>query len=138
YPEFARALERDSGLDVGFERRGTLAVGFSAYDRERLRERERDARQQGLAARALDGEEARALEPALSARIATALLFPDDHAIDPRRLMRALLAAALGRGVQVWDHCSVYRIVVRDSAVVAVEHARGRTPCSHAVLAAGA
>ena len=138
YPEFAREVERDSGLDVGFERRGTLAVGFSAYDLERLRERERDARAQGLAVRTLDGEEARALEPALSPRIAAALRFPDDHAIDPRRLSRALLAAALGRGVQMWDHCPVHRIVVRDSAVTAVEHARGRTECSHAVLAAGA
>src|SRR5262249_43083169 len=43
YPGFARAVERASGMAVGFERTPTLAVGFTAYDIDRLRERERDA-----------------------------------------------------------------------------------------------
>lgn len=70
---------------------GTLLVGLDTDD---LRDVERQAalvRSLGGRVEDLDSARVRELEPAISGRVLGGVLLPDDHSIDPRRVLAALL-----------------------------------------------
>jgi len=97
WPAFAAALQDASGLDVGYLTCGTLLV---AHDRDSAQalERERELREaMGLAAPRLLGSEARRREGALAPGVRLALDLADDHAVDPRAVVRALRAVLTER-----------------------------------------
>ncbi|GLY29624.1 glycine oxidase ThiO [Kineosporia sp. NBRC 101731] len=99
YPDFVRELELVSGLVTGYRRCGTLAVALTADDRARLAETRRLQAGLGLTVEALTGRRCRALEPTLDPGVSAGTLIPDDHQIDPRRLLEALRIAATTAGV---------------------------------------
>jgi glycine oxidase len=96
WPAFAEEL----GLDA-YRRCGTLVVARDADEAEAL-ERERALREQlGLRVERLRGSQARRLEPGLAPGVRAALDVPDDHAVDPRALIEALIAACGEAGVDL-------------------------------------
>ncbi len=99
WPAFAAALEDSSGLSAAYRACGTLVVARDADDAEAL-ERELALRERlGLPATRLLGSGARRAEPALAPGVRLALDVPDDHAVDPRALVAALVAACDRAGV---------------------------------------
>src|SRR3954468_4699934 len=95
WPSFAAAL----GLGDGYRTCGTLYVARDADEAEEL-ERERLLRAElGVPVARLRGSEARRLEPALAPGGRAALDVPDDHAVDTRALIAALVAACDRTGV---------------------------------------
>jgi glycine oxidase len=101
WPSFAAELERDSGIEVGLRRTGTLVV---ARDEDEARELERQlAFREALGLRAvrLRASEAREHEPALAPTVRLALHAPDDHSVDPRSVVAALRAACERAGVHL-------------------------------------
>jgi glycine oxidase len=104
WPSFAAELERDSGIDVGLRRTGTLVV---ARDEDEARELERRlAFREALGLRAvrMRASEAREHEPALAPTVRLALHAPDDHSVDPRNVLAALRAACERAGVRLREH----------------------------------
>ncbi|MGH2911686.1 MAG: glycine oxidase ThiO [Solirubrobacteraceae bacterium] len=104
WSDFAADLERASGIDVGLRNTGTLVV---ARDEDEARELERQLafRQSlGLRAARLRASEAREHEPALAPTVRLALHAPDDHSVDPRKVMEALLRACEQGGVEIREH----------------------------------
>jgi glycine oxidase len=98
YPAFVEELMEESGVDPGYRRFGTLLVARDRDEAEAL-ERELAFRQElGLPVRRLLARDARALEPALAPTLRLALDIPDDHAVDPRALSRALEQAFRAAG----------------------------------------
>ena len=98
---FVRELETATGHDVGYTACGTLLVARDE-DEARSLERELELRERfGLAATRLRPSAARRLEPALTPALRLALEIPDDHAVDPRRLTGALVAAVRSAGGEV-------------------------------------
>jgi glycine oxidase len=96
YPEFIERLRGASGVDPGYLACGTLFVARDRDEAEAL-ERELELRRGlGLEVTRLRASDARALEPGLAPTLRLALEVPGDHAIDPRRLTRAL-GIAIGR-----------------------------------------
>jgi glycine oxidase len=107
WPGFAAELLEASGIDVGLRRSGTLVV---ARDEDEARELERQlAFREGLGLRAvrMRPSEARAREPALAPSVRLALHAPDDHSVDPRRVVAALRGACERAGVQLREHTVV-------------------------------
>ena len=115
YPAFVRELIADSGVDPGYLACGTLLVARDADEAEAL-DRERALREElGLPVRRVLASEARRLEPALAPTLRLGLEIPDDHAIDPQALCRALVATGIeirrgevaevvpGRGARLTD-----------------------------------
>lgn len=92
YPAWVRRIEALSGVDVGYLESGALQLG------------PRDALEKALAWQHAAGlnaelvEAPRALEPGLRADLA--LRLPDDHQVDPPKLMRALAIAAARAGAK--------------------------------------
>ena len=110
WPDFAAELEQASGIDVGLRRTGTLVV---ARDEDEARELERQLafrESLGLRALRLRASEAREREPALAPTVRLALEAPDDHSVDPRRVVAALRRACELEGVPVCEHRQVHAL----------------------------
>ncbi|HEX4116463.1 MAG TPA: FAD-dependent oxidoreductase [Solirubrobacteraceae bacterium] len=110
WADFAAELEQTSGIDVGLRRTGTLVV---ARDEDEARELERQLAFRaslGLRALRLLASEAREREPALAPTVRLALEAPDDHSVDPRRVVSALRRACELEGVLVCEHRHVHAL----------------------------
>jgi glycine oxidase len=124
---FAAELERVSGIAVGLRRTGTLVV---ARDEDEARELERQLvfrESLGLRALRLLASEAREREPSLAPTVRLALEAPEDHSVDPRRVVAALRRACELEGVLVREHTPVHGLELDSGAtrVVGVRVARG-------------
>ncbi|MEX5235708.1 FAD-dependent oxidoreductase [Kocuria arenosa] len=93
YPGFVAALEQAAGGTVGHRATETLVCGVDAADRQALVDLRALQGRHGMTVEQLTLRAARALEPALSPRLSAAFRIPDDHQVDPRRLVAGLLAA---------------------------------------------
>jgi glycine oxidase len=137
WPDFAAELEETvaPGLagtaaadppSVGLRRSGTLLV---ARDHDEARELERQLvlrESLGLQARRLLPSAARELEPALAPTVRLALEAPEDHSVDPRRVLAALRGACELSAVQLREHAPVARVDVEGLRPNGVE--AGRMP----------
>jgi glycine oxidase len=138
YPAFVAELTEASGMDPGYVACGTVAVGRDADDAEAL-QRELTLRQRlGLPARRLLPSEARRLEAGLAPTLRLALDVPDDHAIDPRTLAPALVAAAAATGVELQAGVGVRELMCGNDRVQGLLLEDGeRIVANHVVIAAG-
>jgi D-amino-acid dehydrogenase len=136
------ALFRDlaalDGLDFGFRQDGALAV-YCTEKRLAAGMHEADVlAAAGLAAKVLDGDAARALEPALAPAVVGAVLYPEDAHLIPDRFVRGLARAAASRGVRFRTSTEVLGFRTSGARVVAVETTRGDLEPDEVVVAAGA
>lgn len=100
HAQWAERLRSDIDMDVEHRVSGLLYAAFSEKEMAALQERYRWQQRVRLAVEALDGNQARALEPSLSPQVEFALLFPDDGRVNNVRLTSALHQAAMRRGVR--------------------------------------
>ncbi len=144
WPAFASALEAVAGMDVGLMKTGTLLV---ARDDDEARELERQIAFRhalGLRAERLRPSEAREREPALTPTVRLALEAPEDHSVDPRRLLAALRGACESAGVRLREHARALSIDTNASgdrvSGVTLSGERGieRLTAPQVLLAAGA
>ncbi len=98
--DFARELEADSGVEIGFRTEGTIQFAFNQDDLRALA-RTRDFQLSlGLDAIELSGAQVRELEPLLSPNVLGASLVKSDHSVDNRALVVALIAACQANNVE--------------------------------------
>ncbi|MGW1993577.1 glycine oxidase ThiO [Embleya sp. NPDC001921] len=138
YPEFAAELAEAAGLPSGYRACGTIAVALDADDRAVLKDLHAHQRRLGLHSSWLTSRECRRLEPMLSPAITGGLHVEDDHQIDNRLLVAALLAACARAGVGFVRE-RVERVLVADERAYGVRLPDGRDLIADQVLlAAGA
>lgn len=99
WPEFAARLAAE-GHDPGLRTDGTVVAAVDGADRAELLTLAEFLGKLGRAVDVLTGRKLRALEPSLSPSVRAGLSVPGDLAVDNRRLLDALLAAAAERGVE--------------------------------------
>src|SRR6267154_2522040 len=107
YPDFVFRVEEISGQDVGFRAKGTLEALFSRDAARELSTHVALYHGWGLQAEAISAQDARELEPALSAELEAAVLRPDEASVDNRCLTHAVLEAARKSCVEIDDHREV-------------------------------
>jgi glycine oxidase len=139
WPAFARELEVAAGLPIDLRSEGTLLVALTADDQARLQHRLAFQQSLGLPVAWISGGEARRREPHLAPGIAGAVLSPQDHQVDNRKLVAALRVAAERAGVAIRERCAVERILISGGRASGVVLADGVEIAADAVvLAAGA
>ncbi len=140
WPGFASELERAAGEPVGLLETGTLIV---ARDDDEARELERQLefrRSLGLRAERLRPSEAREREPALAPTLRMAVAAPDDHSVEPLRVLGALRRACELSGVQLRERTAVRSLALAAAGgrVAGVRLGDGQMLASeNVVLAAG-
>jgi glycine oxidase len=138
YPAFAESLKEETGVDVELDTSGTLCLGFTSADEAELRHRYEWQKLERLEVEWLDGDEARRLEPAISAEARCALRFPRDFQVENRRLIDALVRANEELGTQFVTGSSVTALRIKDQKVLGVETSNGFVAAPVVVVAAGA
>ena len=99
YDSLATALRETTGIDIGLWREGIASLAFDDAASEALQEAVADQRQAGLRCDWLDPAEVAERFPA-AAPCSGALFAPEDGAVNPPELCRALLADARRCGAQ--------------------------------------
>jgi glycine oxidase len=138
YPDFARALRSESGIDVELDTTGTLYVAFTEEQEIELRRRYQWQQSERLEVQSLTRDQVRTLEPSLAEDVRCALRFPNDFQVENRRLVEALLLSNRKLGVSLIDHCAAKQVTVAAGQVSGVETSQGFIGAKCVVIAAGA
>ncbi len=136
YPHFLADLAADAGVTVELEQTGTLVAALDRDQSQAIRRQLEFRQELGLDVDWLDGDSARDREPLLSPRVTGAMWIPDDHHIDNRRLIEALVAGTDQRGVtRITDE--VVEVNNKSTAGIAVRTTNGTLDADTAVLCTG-
>ena len=138
WPGFAAELAERSGIDLEYSETGALVVAVDRDDVAELRRLNDLQRSLGLNADWLTGRECRRLEPGLSPRVSGGVLAPQDGAVDPRAVVRALHAVLSGEGVEVRTGVEVLRVEDAGGRVTGVATSEGTLEAGRVVVACGA
>jgi len=143
YPAYARELERDTGVCCGLSDAGTLWVALHRDHEAELDHFAATLALRGYPAERLAAGELRRLEPGLSPRAVAGLRLADDRQVDPRALVRALVAALRRESGEIVEGVRVERVLAAGGKTTGLlgRAADGEPVEVHAprvVLAAGA
>ncbi len=137
WPAFAADLEQASGRPVHYLARGTLMVAVDASDQSAADDVLAYQQRLGLSARRLTARECRASEPLLAPAIRAGADLAEDHQVDNRCLIEALVAACEGAGVTFVPD-DVATVDIGSGRVTGVGLGDGdRCPAAAVVVAAG-
>lgn len=138
WPGFRDELEAQSGLAIDYRDEGTLVVAIGRDEVERLRFRHDLAARAGLAVGWLGGTEVRAREPGLRPSVTAGMACPNDHQVDPPRVVAALAAACRAAGATLVEGCAVTGVVRAAGHAAGIETASGVVRARTVILATGA
>jgi glycine oxidase len=137
WPEFAAELGAASGVDPGFLELGAIHLALDRDEAAELRRRFELMREHDLDAAWLAPSECRALEPGLGSGGHGGVHAPHESAVDPRALIRALVAGVEAAGGRI-ECAEVHEALLRDGRLVGVRTAEGAEHRARTtVLAAG-
>jgi glycine oxidase len=137
YAAWASALRDASGIDVGYHVSGVLRVARTADEARQLAREVAWQQKEGLRAEFCDARAARRIEPELCEDLQAAAYFPDDAQVDPKALLRALVAAASRAGVIFRAGSTVQHVIAESGRCVGVRLEDAELRADAVVLAAG-
>ena len=112
YPEWVAELEADSQMSVGYRAEGTLIVGVDRDDARELEHLYESQQLLDLKVEWITGTEAREMEPLLSPKITAAIWSRDDHQVDNRAMVEALIEAYRRAGGILHENTPVDKIEI--------------------------
>jgi glycine oxidase ThiO len=136
YQTLAPALLETTGIDVGLWRAGIASLAFDEGRAAALRDEVANQRQAGLRCDWLEPADIAGHVPGAAPALG-ALFAPEDGAVDPPALTRALLADAGQRGTSIVPE-GVLRVTVVAGRATGVVTTRGTISARHVVVCAGA
>ena len=114
YPDYARALEEETGLCVDLRLNGVVSPLGADPGSTGINEN---------GARIIEGHTLRDLEPGIAPEITRALYYEEEGSLDSRALTEALEAACRKLGVAIREDCEVIEVIATEDRVNGV-----RTP----------
>ncbi|MBI3420380.1 MAG: glycine oxidase ThiO [Proteobacteria bacterium] len=138
WPDFAHELETVSSHAVGYIESGTLFAARERDDMGILRQRHDYLSKHGMILEWLDRAQLLEREPCINPRAYGALLSPEDHQVDNRALVVALLSACRKAGVKIHEYTPVEEVLIERNSVAGFVSKGHKIPAAHLLLAAGA
>jgi glycine oxidase len=138
FPELLEALHAETGMAVEYWRTGTLYLAFNGAEEAALAARRAWQAAAGADAEGLAPRQVWALEPAVSRRVRSGVLFPLDGRVDPVALTQGLARAAGAAGCALREGEDVKAVVAEHGRIAGVTTASGRVACDAVVNAMGA
>ena len=137
--DLAPTLLQDTGIDIEWQRLGTIRLALSQREADSLRSlvaqlyAELDEPTEWL-----DAAELRRREPTVPERVVGGLLVPSTNGLYAPKYTRALATAAANRGAAVLHGVAVTGFESDGESVTAVRTSEGDVPCGAVVVTAGA
>jgi glycine oxidase len=138
YPAFVAGLAACGGVDARLSLEGILEAAYDARDEHRLRDHAAALSARGIAARWVERDELRRLEPAVGSAARGACFSQTEGQVDNRRLGRALRAACAELGVRVDENMGDIAIESNGRRVLGVRTREGFASAETVINAAGA
>jgi glycine oxidase len=138
YPNFARELFEETGVDIELERSGTLFAAFTDADVSELRQRFDWQKSAGLAVEHLNAESVRKLEPFISPDAREGLFFPNDWQVENRKLLAALQKYAELNQIEIVEDTEVTRLTVEKGKISGAETDNRKFAAEVVITATGA
>jgi glycine oxidase len=138
WPDFAGELEQEAAMPLSLRREGTLMLALTRDDAARLKFNFDFQRSLGVDLEWLNGAEARKREPHLSPHLAAAIFSPDDHQVENRAVVRALIRAFANAGGTLHEDAKVLSVELAHDRVTGVRLADTTHAADFVVVAAGA
>ncbi len=91
YPAFVAGLEQESSMSLDYRSEGTLTTAVDRDDLEQIRHLYDELRQLSLPVEWLSGYDCRVMEPYLAPNVPGGFFSGDDHQVDNRKILRALV-----------------------------------------------
>jgi glycine oxidase len=135
---FARTVEAESGIGLGYRDEGTLLLALDRDQLAALRFTHDFQGAAGIALEWLDAPELRRREPFLHPGALAALYCAADHQVDNRKLVEALQRLFLAAGGRLHEESPVERIEIKGGRVAGLRVRGERVPVEQVLLAAGA
>ena len=137
--ELAPLLLERTGIDIEWQRLGTIRLAFGERDVTALRTQVADLyRELEEPVEWLDAAALRELEPALPERALGGLRIPSTNGLYAPKYVRALAAAAALHGATVLQGVSVTGFKTTGDRIAEVRTSAGALPCDRVVITAGA
>ncbi len=137
YPAFLQELGKKAFDEVEFKKTGLLYLAFSSEDEKFLKERFAWQKRRGLPVESLTEQEVRKIEPEVTKRTRSGILFPEIPKLNARKLTALLFDACRSRGVEIRTITKEISVWVEKDKVRGVESSEGRFEAPQVVLAAG-
>lgn len=138
YPDFARELFDETGVDIELDRSGTLYLAFTEADSAEIRERYERQKKAAFPVEYLTANDARRAEPFVSPDVREGLFFPDDWQVENRKLLHALEKFAEFNDIEIRANVEVANLQIENGAVSSVETSAGNFSAQTVLLATGA
>lgn len=138
WPGFRDALQSASRIDIDYQDTGTLLVAAGRDEVERLRAKHAFQARAGLRTQLLGGAEVRAREGGLRPSVTAGIFCPDDHQVDPVRVVAALRRAFIEAGGILVEGCDVADLEFSGGRACGVLTRSGPCGANITILAAGA
>jgi glycine oxidase len=138
FPGWSRALQEETGIDVGYRRTGGVDVAGTELEEQALRTAAGQWHAQGIAFERLAPADIRRVEPALNPELNAVYYLPDRAQVRNPWLLRALMAAVLRRGGRLMPWRAVFDFEISGGRIAAIRTDAGDLRCGRVVLAAGA
>lgn len=137
FPDLSEGLFEETGIDVGYDRHGTLALYFDSEEFAQSKSKHRWQVDMGAQLQWLTREEVLRQESTISDELVGALYIPNDHQVDNCELVRALLEALIQSGVHIYEDHPVTEVLVEDGRVIGVRSESEKFASRWVINAAG-
>ncbi|TMV04004.1 NAD(P)/FAD-dependent oxidoreductase [Brucella haematophila] len=131
-------MNERTGRETGFRVTG---IAYAAEKAEQMANYEQwiaAAREHGIETDILNSQQAEALAPGLTRRLAGGMITPLDGRAEPQKAVPAFAAKAQEDGAVIMQNCAVRGIETTNGRVTAVLTEKGRVRCEAVVVAGGA
>ena len=136
--ELHREWQAEERIDCAYAAEGLLHVFGDSRAFAKARHHAQWEATFGVSSQVVDGDGARALEPALNESVVGGVFYPDDAGLDPGRFLSGLAAAAVRRGARLFYETEVQDAQTTSGEVRSVVTSRGAIRTRELVIAAGA
>jgi glycine/D-amino acid oxidase-like deaminating enzyme len=130
-------LSQETGVDVGYRRRGILYAAKTPEARDRHQRWAGAAREFGIDARSLDPIQVAGFVPRLSRTPFGGMYVPEDAGAEPQLAAPAIASAAQAAGAFILQGCAVRGLDIEAGRVAGVVTEKGRIRAATVIVAGG-
>ncbi|NUL83102.1 MAG: FAD-dependent oxidoreductase [Armatimonadetes bacterium] len=138
YDEWSARLLKDVQIDIEWLKTGSIRIALTDSEAKTFREEAKRLKTLEPGVEPLSPDEARKIEPLIGPNCRGAILVPGEGNVSGLHLVRALRAAAILHGAELYRGRPVVGFETKGSTVTKVTSAGGSVQASAVVLAAGA
>lgn len=120
YPDFVKDLQEETGIQIGYQTSGSIIVASDYQEASLLAGMLERCLKNGKKVEEFPPDLLKTKQPGLSGSIEAALYFPQDHYVNNRALIKALLRRAAQLEVEILTGTQVTSFKIRDAKIESV------------------